>query len=200
MKILKHIFPIAVLTLTGLFAACSPEDEQELPTYSPAIFSDDFEWHTKGENPQNTWGTNAVKGTKKWTFATFRNNSYLYFSAFDNPKEAENDTWVTSNELDIDKANLKRLTFTSTQGFVTDTLNNKLELYVLHNITESNADTVKLHFRKPQLNVPNFTWVNSGIVNLSQFKGKIKIAFRATGSGTDGRYDGTYEVDNIKVF
>ena len=43
MKILKQIFPIAVLTLSSLFTACSPEDEQELPTYSPTIYTEDFQ-------------------------------------------------------------------------------------------------------------------------------------------------------------
>ncbi|WKW46091.1 hypothetical protein P3875_09910 [Myroides sp. JBRI-B21084] len=203
MKKLLYIFPIAVIALTSLFTACSPENEQELPQYSPSIFFDDFEWFTQGNTEANTWTNDVVKGTKPWKFETRSNNSYLYFSGYASGgavKDVENESWIISKAFNIDQANLKRLTFISTQGYVTDVTKNDLELYVIHNITETSADSVKLNFNKPIVGGSNFKWVNSGIVSLADFKGNIKIAFRATGSGTDTSADGTYEVDNIKVF
>ncbi|UUV22526.1 choice-of-anchor J domain-containing protein [Paenimyroides aestuarii] len=200
MKKIKFLFPVAVIALVSVFAACSPEDEQELPKLNKAIYFEDFEWFTQGNLDQNTWTTNVVKGTKPWKFETRNNDSYLFFSAFESPKETANDSWIVSKDINIDNANVKRLTFISTQGFVTDSTNNKLELYAIHNISETSADTVMLKFNKPVLNQGNFKWVNSGNISLSSFKGPIKIAFRVTGSGTDTNADGTYEVDNIKVF
>ena len=208
MKKIAQILPLSILSFICLITSCSPEDEQELPNYSPVIFHDDFEWFTQGNLELNSWTNDVKVGNKPWKFETRNNNSYLLFTGFVSnndvangvTKDAVNESWIISKELDLDNSNKKRLTFISTQGFVSDTTKNDLTLYVIHNITNANADTVQLNFTKPVLGGQNFKWINSGIVNLEAFKGKIKIAFKATGSGTDGNADGTYEVDNIKVF
>ncbi len=203
MKKTAYYLSIAVVAILSIFTACSPEDDQVLPEYRPSIYSDDFEWFTKGNLELDTWTHVVVKGTKPWKYETRNNNSYLYFTGYAAagvPKEAVNESWVISKEVNIDEAKLKRLTFISTQGYVNDFTNNDLELYIIHNINGSSADTVKMDYNKPVLGGTNFKWINSGIVSLNAFKGNIKIAFRGTGSGTDTNADGTYEVDNIKVF
>ena len=207
MKKLKTIIPFSILGITALLAACNPEEDQELPTYSQVVFNDDFEWFTQGNLEANTWTHEVKQGNKPWKFETRSNNSYLYFTGFVNnndtsgaTKDPVNESWIISKEINVDQAKLKRLTFSSTQGYVTDITKNDLDVFVIHNITETTADTVKLNFNKPVLNQGNFKWVNSGIISLGEFKGNIKIAFKATGSGTDGNADGTYEVDNVKVF
>lgn len=208
MKKIAQILPLSILSFVCLITSCTSEEHQELPNYSPIIFHDDFEWFTQGNLEANTWTHDVKQGKKPWKFETRNNNAYILFTGFVSntdaangiTKDAINESWIISKEIDLNTANKKRLTFLSTQGFVSDTTKNDLELYVIHNIIGTNADTIQLNFTKPVLGGQNFKWINSGIVSLEAYKGKIKIAFKATGSGTDGNADGTYEVDNIKVF
>lgn len=43
------------------------------------------------------------------------------------------------------------------------------------------------------------TWFDSGIVDLSCASGTVHFAFRYTGNDADNNFNGTYEIDNIKI-
>ena len=46
----------------------------------------------------------------------------------------------------------------------------------------------------------NFDFFSSGKIDLSSYTGNIYIAFKYKGSGTNTALDGTYEIDNIRIF
>lgn len=202
MKILKHIFPIAVLTLTGLFIACSPEDEQELPQYNNIIYSVDFQGVLDGTFDETPFTNFSEVGTKKWfgNKDTRNVNAYYEFSPFQSGQPL-NIGWFITPAINLDEAKAKRLTFQVAQHHVVNSTENYLEVFVSNNFTGNvaEADWVKFEFKKPEAGSRNYVWVNSGAINLAQFSGNVHIAFKATG-GTASANAGAYMIDNIKVF
>lgn len=201
MKHLKYIFPLAVATLAGLFTACSPEDDQELPQYSPTIYFEDFQGIID-ENFDETPFTNVAEvGTKTWFPQSFDNNGYYEFSPF-NSNETLNVAWFITPAINLDNATKKRLTFQTAQHHVLNTENNFLQVLIS---TDFSGDVTTANWTEVSFNAPktgssnNYDFFNSGIVDLSTFSGNIYIAFKATG-GTAQENAGAYMIDNIKVF
>lgn len=201
MKILKHIFPIAVLALTSTFTACSPEDEQELPQYSPTIYLEDFQKVIDGTFDETPFTNFSEVGTKKWFSTSYQENAYYEFSPF-NSNETLNVAWFVTPTINLDAATRKRLTFQTAQHHVVNAENNFLEVFVSSNFTGdvTTATWEKVTFNGPKIGSSfNYDFFNSGAVNLAQFSGNIHIAFKATG-GTASANAGAYMIDNIKVF
>lgn len=201
MKNLIYIFPIALLTIAGLFTACSPEDEQELPQYSPTIYLEDFQKVIDGTFDETLFTNVAESGTKKWFSNSYNGNAYYEFSPF-NSNEALNIAWFVTPAINLDSAVKKRLTFQSAQHHVVNTENNYLQVFVSTNFTGdvTTATWNELTFNGPKTGSGfNYDFFNSGAVDLSQYSGNIHIAFKATG-GTASANAGAYMIDNIKVF
>ena len=201
MKKLKYIIPITIITL-GLATACSPEDEQELPTYSPTIYFEDFQKVIDGTFDESAFVNVAETGTKKWFATSYKENGYYEFSPFQS-NETVNVAWFVTPAINIDSAVKKRLTFQTAQHHVVNTENNYIQVYVSTNFT-GDVTTATWHemenFNKPQIGGGfNYDFFNSGVVDLSAFNGNIHIAFKATG-GTASANAGAYMIDNIKVF
>lgn len=201
MKNLKYIFPAVVLTLASIFAACSPENEQELPQYSPVIYLEDFQKILDGTFDESLFVNFAETGTRKWFATSFQENAYFEFSPF-NSNETLNVAWFVTPAINLDSAVKKRLSFQSAQHHVVNSENNFLEVFVSTNFNGdvTTATWVKMSFAGPKIGSGfNYDFFNSGAVDLSQFSGNIHIAFKATG-GTASANAGAYMIDNIKVF
>lgn len=201
MKKLNYILPIAILAITGVFTACSPEDEQVLPEYSPTIYLEDFQKVIDGTFDESPFTNFAEAGTKKWFSTSYNGNAYYEFSPF-NSNETLNVGWFVTPAINIDTAKRKRLTFQSAQHHVVNTENNFLEVLVSTDFTGdvTTATWTVLPFNGPQIgNGFNYDFFNSGAVDLQGFSGNIHIAFKATG-GTASANAGAYMIDNIKVF
>lgn len=202
MKKINYIFPIAAIALTSLFTACSPEDEQVLPKINNTIFEVDFKGASTKEFDETPYTNFAEAGTRKWEGKkdARSENEYYEFSPFQSNQQL-NVAWFVTPAINIDAANVKRLTFQSSQHHVVNSTNNNLELYVSNNFTGdvATANWVKFEFKKPEAGSKNYVWVNSGGINLKEFSGNIHIAFKATG-GTASANAGSYMIDNIKVF
>lgn len=202
MKKIKYIFPIAVLGLSALFTACSPEDDQELPKYNPEIYFVDFKGASTAEFDKTPFTNFAEAGTRIWEGKkdSRSENEYYEFSPFQS-NEPVNISWFVTPAINIDLANAKRLTFQTAQHHVVNSTNNDLKLYVSNNFSGDvlEATWVEFEFKKPAANSKHYEWINSGGINLSQFSGNIHIAFKGTG-GTGSSDAGSYMIDNIKVF
>lgn len=201
MKKLKYIFPVAVLTFASIFTACSPEDEQDLPTYSPTIYIEDFQKVIDGTFNESLFTNVAESGTKKWFSNSYQGNAYYEFSPF-NSNETLNVAWFVTPAINVDTAVKKRLTFQTAQHHVVNVENNFLEVLISTDFTgDVNTATWKsVTFTGPKIGSGfNYDFFNSGAVSLQEYSGNIYIAFKATG-GTASANAGAYMIDNIKVF
>ncbi|WCM41384.1 DUF5017 domain-containing protein [Flavobacterium sp. CBA20B-1] len=201
MKKIKFLFPVAVIALVSVFAACSPEDEQELPTYSPTIYMEDFQKVIDGTFDESKFTNIAETGTKKWFSTSYQGNAYYEFSPF-NSNETLNVAWFVTPAINVDTAVKKRLTFQSAQHHVVNVENNFLEVLIS---TDFTGDVTTATWKSVTFNGPkigsgfNYDFFNSGVINLQEYTGNIYIAFKATG-GTASANAGAYMIDNIKVF
>jgi len=201
MKKLTYILPAAIIAFTGFFTACSPEDEQVLPSYSPTIYLEDFQKVIDGTFDETRFTNVAEEGSKKWFSNSYNGNAYYEFSPFQS-NENLNVAWFVTPSINIDLANTKRLTFQTAQHHVVNTENNFLQVLIS---TDFKGDVTTATWTEVSFNGPkigsgfNYDFFNSGAVDLSQFSGNIHIAFKATG-GTASNNAGAYMIDNIKVF
>src|SRR5690606_18176189 len=88
----NYVVPIALLTTAGLIIAGSPEDDQELPLYSPTIYLEDFQKVIDGTFDETPFTNVAESGTKKWFSNSYNENAYYEFSPF-NSNEPLNVAW-----------------------------------------------------------------------------------------------------------
>ena len=95
------------------------------------------------------------------------------------------------------------LAFDVAQAYVSSS-SNSIELLVSTNYNGTvvlAATWQPLNFTTPPLDFDtNFDFFSSDLVDLSSYTGNIYLAFRCKGSGTNFSLDGTYELDNIRIF
>lgn len=197
MNITKHIL-LAFVAL--IFTACVSEEDQALPPHNPVIFFEDFQGIPDNTFNENAWTNIATQGTKTWFGTTHKGNGHFRFSPFGS-NETINEAWLITPKINIDKANAKKMIFLVAQNHVTDTTNNHIKLYISSNFEGDieNAHWVEKKFNHPQAQSTNFQFVNSGVVDLSEFSGEINIGFKAVG-GKDNNHSGGYQIDDIKIF
>jgi hypothetical protein len=198
---------LAAVLFAGTFTSCS-DDDTALPPTAYATYSEDFGAYDVDTNTYTFdfatagWTVFAEAGTKNWFINDFDDNVYLEFSSF-NSGNASNIGWLITPAINIDQAKLKRVIFQSAMHHATS-LDNKFEVLVSTNFDGTNvlaADWEKKTFRTPELlgsGGVNYTFVNSGAVDLSEYSGEIYIAFRVIGNSTT--QTGGFQIDNVKIF
>jgi hypothetical protein len=80
---------------------------------------------------------------------------------------------------------------------------NSLQLLVSTDFDGTNvklASWIDIPVKTPTPDNPRFTDINSGEIDLSEFKGTLYFAFRVKGSGTNSNLGGTYQIDNINIY
>ncbi|CAM3672666.1 hypothetical protein FSS13T_26270 [Flavobacterium saliperosum S13] len=200
---MKKIFlkPIFILSLSaGLFTGCVNEDEFDIPTIRPVIFTEDFnEVDFNQVLDYEGWTNFAEAGTKKWIERDFNNDGYAQFSSFGSG-EASNIGWLISPAINMDANEGEILSFQSASNFV-DNANNKLEVFVSSDYDGTNVLTatwVPLNATVADNTTNNYTYIPSGNIDLSTYTGTLHIAFKVTGNGST--LDGLFQVDKIKVY
>ena len=191
---------LAILPFTG----CSPEDDIKNPQSEPFFFYQDFSGNTTDGTPISLtdWTNFAEVGTVKWNEGIYKSDKYAEFTAYQSA-QASNIGWLISPALNMDLADNERLAFDCAQAYVSSA-SNSIELLVSTDFNGTNvlaAHWTSVPFTKPPLNYDtNFTFFSSGIIDLSAFTGNMYLAFKVKGSGTNTSLDGTYEIDNIRLF
>jgi hypothetical protein len=116
--------------------------------------------------------------------------------------EAVNVGWLISPTINMDLNPSEILTFKASQSFVTSA-SNSLEVLIATDYNGSNLTTANwqpLSATLPTTSSAYFAFIPSGEIDLSTYTGNVSIAFKVTGSGTNSALDGSYQVDDIKIY
>ena len=182
--------------------SCSPEDDIRTPEHVSTVFTEDFHVGADTGSVPAGWRAYAESGTVQWTQGEYSGDRYAEYTAYQSG-DAVSIAWLISPAIELGGKSNAKLAFEAAQAYVS-TSANSLEVLVS---TDYDGDNVlAAHWEPKSFSLPpldydtNFQLFTSGVIDLSAYSGKIYIAFRAKGSGTDSSLDGTYEVDNITIF
>jgi hypothetical protein len=192
---------IAALVFTG----CTQDSDIENKQTKRTLFVEDFSDNTDNTNLDTPGWTNYAQiGTKKFTEQVYSNDGYAEFTSFGS-SQALNVAWLISPAFDMDAQDGETLVFQSAHAFLTNPLENTLELMVStdYDGTIANfnqASWISIPVKTPTPNDDYYAYVNSGEVDLSRFTGTLHFAFKAKGSGSNSALDATFQIDNIRLF
>lgn len=199
---MNKIKSLLFLALTaGIFTGCVKDDDFEVPFFQGTILSQKFE-----DADDNTvlaidgWKNISSQGSTVWKIQRFDNNGYAEFNPFGST-DAVSVGWLITPTISLTENNSNKLTFQTSQSFVTSAAN-KLEVLASTDFDGTNFATATWKTIPLNITFPstNFTFTSSGSIDLSEFSGNVNIAFKVTGSGTDGSLDGAYQIDNVRVY
>lgn len=190
---------IALISLTS----CSPEKDIVNPTLTNVILSEDFSVGAIDNTLLTTlgWTNVAETGTTRWKYQIYSSNAYAEFTSYQSP-DPICVSWLISPSVDLDKSDNEKLVFESAQSYVSSSANS-LEVLIATNFNGTNAATANwqpLSAVLPTTTSTYFEFIKSGVIDLSGFSGKVNIGFRVKGSGTNTALDGSYQIDNIRIF
>jgi chondroitin-sulfate-ABC endolyase/exolyase len=160
----------------------------------PLIITPSYETEFKPEEDSlRYWTTiNNSSTTNKWAYHPYG------FAQVAGNTTAVSENWLVSPQINLAITDDVLLSFISSyQGG--DSSANNLSLWVSSNFTGNvtTANWTELSFIKP--NTGNYTWINSGNVNLAAYKGNtVHIAFKATAQGTTSS-DRIFGIDNLSL-
>jgi Domain of unknown function (DUF5017) len=197
----KLMTTLGILLL--LNTGCSKDTDIQLTDFNTTFYNENFSSVTvDGSEFQKTgWKNFNEVGSKKWTGEFFSGNGSVAFSAFSSG-DLINVGWLISPPLNMDLHEGEKLNFQSQHNFLRSR-DNTLELLVSTDYDGTNvlaASWINIPIATPSPDSPRFTDVDSGIINLSKYKGKLHFAFKVKGSGTNSNLTGTYQIDDINIF
>lgn len=200
----KYIKQIFILSLfAGVFASCDTEKEFDIPKVIDPFFKEDFQSVTNNTNVDLPGWTNfAEAGTWLWREKTFSGNGYAEFSAFGSGS-AVNKVWLISPEIDMDSYPNEKISFAVAQHHLdVDSPTNGLEVLISNNYDGTNVLAATWTPVAANLPVKADAWYafKKTILDASSYTGKIHIAFKFTGSGTNTTLDGAFQVDNLFIY
>ena len=200
------------LSLIGCFiflllTACSPEDDIKNPNFNPLIFSEDFSKGAVDDAVLNieNWSNIAEVGTVQWKTQIYSGNPYAEFSSYQpDPKkqDAVHVGWLISPSINMDAVVGEILQFQASQSYVTSS-GNSLEVLIATDYNGTNLSTANwepIEANLPTTSSAYFEFLKSGEIDLSAYTGKINIAFKVKGSGTNNSLDGSYQIDSIRIY
>lgn len=201
-------FKKLMLVCAGMlaFTGCSPEDDITIAESTDYTFYEEFLSNTTDGADLNVtgWTNFAQVGTVKWKQGLYSGTKYAEFTSYQSG-QASNIAWLVSPAIAVNKENNEKLAFDVAQAYVSSSANS-IELLVSKDYDGTNvmsATWVAKSFTTPPLNYDtNFDFFSSGLIDLVEpdYEGNIYIAFRCKGSGTNFSLDGTYEIDNVRIF
>ena len=202
MKSIKSLLLITVIILITAIG-CSPEKDIQNPTLATVLLSEDFSVGAVDNTLLNTagWINYAETGTTKWKFQIYSGNPYAEFTSYQS-SDPVCVGWLISPSIDLDKGENEKLVFEASQSYVSSSANS-LEVFISTNFNGTNAATANwqpLQAILPTTSSAYFEFIKSGVIDLSGFSGKAVIGFKVKGSGTNTTLDGTYQIDNVRVY
>lgn len=204
MKSIKSLLLINVIILITAIG-CSPEKEIQNPTLATVLLSEDFSAGAVDNAVLNTagWVNVAETGTTKWKYQIYSGNAYAEFTSYLS-QDPVCVSWLISPNIDLDRGENEKLVFEAAQSYVSSSANS-LEVFISTNFTGTNVATAnwqKLQAILPTTSNANFQFIKSGVIDLSGFSGRVNIGFKVKGTGTitNSSLDGSYQIDNVKVY
>ncbi|MBN2615358.1 MAG: choice-of-anchor J domain-containing protein [Bacteroidales bacterium] len=141
------------------------------------------------------WLNVATSGTRTWLGKSFSGNIYAQATAY-NSTDANNVMWLITPKINLDGMTNPQLSFETATAYWT---NDNLEVLIstdFDGTNISNATWTPLNCTLAGQNDANYTFVNSGTIDLSSYTGNAYIAFKYSGNDGNGETS-TYQVDNI---
>ncbi|KDN53914.1 DUF5689 domain-containing protein [Flavobacterium seoulense] len=168
------------------------------------FFIEDFQTVSDGTNLSLPgWGNIRQAGAIFWKGGITSTNGYAEF-AITGTKVASNIVWLISPKIDMDTHTNEKLSFRTAQHHLdVDSPLNTLEVYISKNFDGVNINTAtwtRLPARIPTQSTPWYEFIGSGAIDLSAYTGKINIAFKYIGSGTNLALDGAFQVDDVQIY
>lgn len=142
----------------------------------------------------SSWMNINQKGERRWQGKSFDGNSYAQATAFqdDNPQMI---AWLITPAIDLQHDMVLR--FQSAKAFWA---HDGLSVWASTDFNGTEIETAQWVPLEAQLADQTHTdhaWIDSGDVDLSQFSGKIYIAFRYEGRG--GSQTTSFRIDNVQI-
>lgn len=202
MTTIKSLFSVIVIILITA-VGCSPEKDITNPTLATVLLSEDFSVGAVDNAVLNTagWVNVAETGTTKWKYQIYSGNAYAEFTSYSSP-DPVCVSWLISPNVDLDRGENEKLVFEAAQSYVTSSANS-LEVFISTNFTGTNVATANwqpLQAILPTTSSSYFQFIKSGVIDLSGFSGRVNIGFKVKGSGTNTSLDGSYQIDNVRVY
>ncbi len=199
---MRNIFKVLLLSAVIAPAVVSCDEDTQLPAYVPVKVGQAF---SKGDDESllaiNGWTNYNEVGSKKWMIQRYSGNGYAEFSSY-LTGELSNIGWLITPALDLNDGKDHKLTFLSSQSYVSSSAN-KLEVLISKDYDGTNvtaATWTPLSATLPTTSSKYFEFIKSGDVDLAAYTGStVHIAFKVTGSGTNTALDGSYQIDNVIV-
>jgi len=202
MKSIQIKIALLLVTMSAFMTSCTKDSDAQVNVPATTLFADNFD-DSDIANADKGWSTIAEVGTKNWKQGIYSGNGYASFGTYLGNVETSV-SWLISKGFDMDAQVGEKLFFqTCTDGYVRS-LDNSLELYVSSdydgtNFTTASWQKVQATFAGPDST--KYVYVNSGIIDLSSYKGTIHFAFKAKGNKTPtGGLTGGYQIDNVRLF
>lgn len=137
---------------------------------------------SREEFTKTGWANEIISGERSWSGKEFSGNKYVQMTAH-NAADGFHEAWLITPPLNVTDAAKQVLTFKSAQAFWNETT--VFEVYVLQ--CQSGVTTkVKLDVTLPTSATPNYEFIESGEIDLSEFSGTIHIGFYYKAQGGDG--------------
>ena len=176
---------------------CEPANLLE---YSSILLNQDFE-ATSGEINILNWTNYKEFGSKSWRAYDDANSlSRAARMSSYRSGDAQNVSWLITEGVNLDTTTEEYLSFETSTSFADGS---ELEVLISSNwdgltTSISSATWISLPARIASNNDDYNAFKNSTFIDLSNYSGKIYVAFKYTGN-EDDNFDGTYELDNIQI-
>ena len=172
--------------------------------FSP-IFEEDFESYSNYDSIGEGWTNFSEAGNRDWSArTTLDSQNYgskiAQMSAY-NSGDSSNVVWLITPSIDLDAQPVEFVNFQSSNSYSD---NSELEFLISTDWDGSEATIGSATWTElPATIVPDSEfnqniWVDSGLIELSDFSGNANIAFKYTGADSND-LDGTFELDNFQV-
>lgn len=141
----------------------------------------------------------VLGGLSGWYVRNFDNNNYITVSAYNGTATGgPYENWLITPAIDLGKLDKKTLEFITQAAYTAE--NSTLEVYAMTTNVPSTSTNTKLTAEIAVAPTSGYSsWVNSGLIDLSQFSGTIYIGWRYYSEHGGQSGSTTYCVDNVSV-
>jgi len=170
----------------------SPDDFEE-------IMGEDFNTSTNYADLDTPGWTNfAEEGSNVWRERVYSGNGYAEFSSY-NSGDDSNIGWLVSPGIDLDAQGSEFLNFKMAQHHL-DSDENTIEVFVSTDFDGSDVLAATWEPISATLPTQSSSWydfIDSGLINLSNYSGTLYVAFKVVGDGDD--LTAGYQLDDFSV-
>jgi len=168
------------------------------------IYEDDFESYSNYDSIGEGWTNFSEAGNRDWSARTTTDSQnsgskIAQMSAY-NSGDSSNVVWLITPSIDLDAQPVEFVNFQSSNSYSD---NSELEFLISTDWDGSEATIGSATWTELPATIVSDSefyqnWVDSGLIELSNFSGNANIAFKYTGADSND-FTGTFELDNFQV-